>query len=57
MAFWKIVGLLVQAADALVDEAAELAGGDVAALEVVEPRALPELVVQVGETIHDYPFA
>ena len=46
-----------EAADALVDEVAELTGRDVAALQVVEPRALPELVVQVGETIHDYPFA
>ena len=45
-----------EAADALVDEVAELARGDVAALEVVEPRALPELVVQVGETIHDLPL-
>ena len=52
MAFWKIVGLLVSPRMPALDERGQLAAGDVAALEVVEPRALALLVVQVGETIH-----
>ena len=50
-------GVAGEAADALVDEVAQLTRREVAALQVVEPRALPELVIQETETIHDYPFA
>jgi hypothetical protein len=46
-----------ETADAFVHQMAQLTGGEVPTLQVVEPRALPELVVQASETIHDYPFA
>ena len=43
-------------ANALLDQSRQFAAGEVAALQIVEPRALALLVVEVPETFHDHPF-
>jgi hypothetical protein len=46
-------GIRGEAANPAIDQLLELARGDVAALEVVEPRALAEFLGEGDETIHE----
>ncbi len=45
-------GIAGETTDPVADLLLELTAGEIAALQVVEPRALPELVVEEAETIH-----